>query len=97
MVTLSGSQIPLAEIEFDDLSKGFGSRWRFKAPSSLQQSIPHQEETVIISGKTAEAGLLSVGQEALLLQRQKAPMTTKLLELSYLAQGLFIHSALNLK
>ena len=105
MITAAGSHIRLEDIEFDDLGKGFAAKWCFKAPSSLQQATPQQEEVILISNKAAEAGLLSLGQEtgcswaehrisdkkAFLLKAQKAPITSKLLELTYLSLSNFIH------
>ena len=64
MVTSGGSRIPLADVEFDDFSLGLSTKWRFKAPSSLQQLIPQQEETIVILVKTAESGMLALGQDS---------------------------------
>ena len=106
MLTSAGSHIRLEDVEFDDLSKGLAARWRFKAPSSLQQTTPQQEEVVLIPTKTAETGLLSLGQDAgcswaqdrvagnraLILKSSKAPVTSKLLRLSFLSQDSFFRS-----
>ena len=111
MITAAGSHVKLDEIEFDDLRKGFGARWRFKAPSSLQQSTPQQEEVVLISTKVAETGLLALGQEtscswaehkvvgnkALLLDYQKAPITAKILDISCLSHNHFIRTGIQPK
>ena len=106
MVTNRGSRIPLADAEFDDFSLGLSAKWKFKAPSSLQPSISKQEETIVISSKTAESGMLALGQDtdctwaepclignrALLLQRQKAPASTKLLELQHKSQSNYLRT-----
>ena len=57
-----GTRVPLSDVEFDDMSRGFQVKWRFKAPPLLQLSIPPPEETVVITGKTADLGMLELGQ-----------------------------------
>ena len=95
MILPDGSQIPLSEVEFEDLSLGTSARWRFKPPTLLQQTIPQPEETILVPLKSAESGLFALGEangstwsesrlagsRALVLSESKAPLATKILRL----------------